>query len=184
LPRSDFYRVAVVEGRGWEMQSFVALARAIVPPDLSFIVTPLTVLVGAVSLLALVWAAHRRRDDERFLHLYGLAILTIPFVSPHLFLYDCLVLVIPVLVLISSGRATATVRWSLILAFPLMWTTPFRHFAVETESWPLTLMSAPWAIVPMAMLFHTLRGLAIHSERQKGSAEGIPVQAASDRAAA
>jgi hypothetical protein len=161
LPKSDFYRLAVVDGKGWEMQSFVTMARALLPKSAAGVVTPLTVTVAVAALAVLVYAVHRAKDeDDRFVRLYALAILTIPFVSPHLFLYDCLVLVIPVLILIDSGVAMNRVRWALIAAYPLLWTTPYRHFAVEQATWPLTALEAPWALVMMLVLYRALYQLA------------------------
>ncbi len=161
LPRSDFYRVNVVEGRGWEMQSFVALARALLPAGAAAAVTIVTILVGAGAVGLLVRSARRtRNDDQAFTRLFALALLTIPFMSPHLFLYDCLVLVIPVLFLLDAGMLVRRVRWALIIGYLFLWTTPYRHFAVETAAWPATLLAAPFALVAVVMLYRTLHDLA------------------------
>jgi hypothetical protein len=68
--------------------------------------------------------------------------------------------VIPVLILIDSGVAMNRVRWALIAAYPLLWTTPYRHFAVEQATWPLTALEAPWALVMMLVLYRALYQLA------------------------
>jgi hypothetical protein len=165
LPRSDFYRISVVEGRGWEMQSFVALARAMLPGGASSLVTILTVAVGTIAIGLLVRAAHRTRNVEQaFTRLFALALLTIPFVSPHLFLYDCLVFVIPVLFLLDAGVYVRQIRWALIIAYLALWTTPYRHFAVETADWPVTMLVAPFALVGVLMLYRVL--YTLHVERK------------------
>ncbi len=153
LPGSDFYQQSVVEGKGWEMQSFVALARALLPPSAQGAVAPVTVTAGMVAiglLVRAVWA--RQRDMQGLLQSFALALLAVPFVSPHLFLYDTLVLAIPVLLLVNADRASWGLRLALAFAYFCLWTTPYRHFAVEGLPWPATLVAAPWAIAAFGVI--------------------------------
>ncbi|MER3404908.1 MAG: hypothetical protein C4346_09125 [Chloroflexota bacterium] len=154
LPGSAFYRHAVVEGKGWEMQSFVALARAVLPPSLQAAVAPLTIVVGLIAGALLARSAMRHRQDERAVPaVFGLALLAVPFVSPHLFLYDTLILAIPVLLLANADLRDWVLRWVLALAYLCLWTTPYRHFAVEGLPWPATLVEAPWGQIAFVALF-------------------------------
>lgn len=154
LPGSSFYRQAVVEGKGWEMQSFVALARALLPPSAQAAVAPLTFVVGlaAVGLLARTAKCHRQ-DRSAVPAVFGLTLLAVPFVSPHLFLYDTLVLAIPVLLLVNADLGSWMLRTALALAYLFLWTTPYRHFAVEGLPWPATFVEAPWSQLTFVVLF-------------------------------
>ncbi len=154
LPGSAFYRQSVVEGKGWEMQSFVALARALLPPFAQAAVAPLTVVAGLVAVALVARAAMRHGQDGRAASdLFGLALLAVPFVSPHLFLYDTLVLAIPVLLLANADLRGWTLRLALVFAYLCLWTTPYRHFAVEELPWPATLVEAPWGLLAFVALF-------------------------------
>jgi hypothetical protein len=162
LPGSDFYRQSVVEGKGWEMQSFVALARAILPPSARAAIPALTIVVGLAAIGLLVRAAMHYRQEKRLApSLFGLALLAIPFVSPHLFLYDTLVLAIPVLLLANADLRGWTLRSALAFAYLGLWTTPYRHFVVEGSPWPATLAEAPWSqiafVALFALMYHRLR---------------------------
>jgi hypothetical protein len=154
LPRSEFYRHSVVAGKGWEMQSFVALVRALLPESAQDIVAPLTILAALVALGLFVRAAMHHCQDERAApFVFGLALLAVPFISPHLFLYDTLVLAIPVLLLANADLRGWAFRAALALTYLFLWSTPYRHFVVEGSPWPATLAEAPWSQVAFAALF-------------------------------
>ena len=154
LPGSDFYRQAVVEGKGWEMQSVVAMARIALPPVFDVAVTPLAVAIGLVAFWFLIRAgASVRLQPEALPWAFGVALLAVPLMSPHLFIYDCLVLAIPVLVLLNAGLQPRAVRSALLIAYLCLWTTPYRFFAVEDAKWPTTVLAAPWGLLAFVVLF-------------------------------
>lgn len=139
---SPLYNDAVQAGLTWKMQSLSALATALgAPPALVY---PL-LLVGAAIF---VWRT--RTGRYRSSYVWTLALLTTVTFSPHVMVYD-LVLLVPALAYFHSRHNTATTRLLAVVTCVLLWTIPLRYgLAAHYPSW--APLSAPWSALPLLCL--------------------------------
>jgi hypothetical protein len=153
LLTSNTYRFWVADRLGWKMQSLVALVRMVLPTPLSFLVVSIAAAGGIGFLLVFIWRALKPTGDSRkIILLYAFSVLGTIFVSPHLFLYDCVIFLLPAMILLNEGETNSAVRLSLVAAYALTWTAPLRYLLFKDLPWPLQVMGGPWTVLPLFVL--------------------------------
>lgn len=149
---SQRYDEQINVGQAWKQLSASALLVSIVPPSLVNAAQTLGLVLCAalvVAFLVVAWRAPR----ERWLDVWTLAALTTVVASPHLLVYDLLIAVPAVLVLLDR-HPSRRIRLALLAAFVLTYLNPIAHLLALKVSWPLTLVGAPWAVVPLLFLWY------------------------------
>jgi hypothetical protein len=125
-----------------KMQSLPALLQISEAGLLSTAFAIITLLGGQVSLFVASRSSREHPSaDPRFL--YAQAILLTALVSPHFFIYDCLILLIPALILLDSEPESPTIRVSLLANWPATWTGALRYVAFGWLPFPFWLLAAP-----------------------------------------
>lgn len=143
LLSSDIYREKLAEGAAWKMLSLAALVRHLgfedfVPFVVSAIMLVLMMLFGR--------SAARRGDACHFVLLYAVSMLMTFIFSPHLFLYDGVLLLLPALILLNEASASPGVRVSLVAAYVTTLFTPLGALHYPG------LAPGPWIVVPIVAL--------------------------------
>jgi hypothetical protein len=151
----------VQHGQAWKMLGFPSFIQALLPQGtdswLGPLLTVLPLPVGASILIVQILRLRKSHVDSQAVWIAALA-TTVVF-SPHLASYDA-ILCVPVIVYLLERRPTATVRVSAVAAFFLIYLAPALHFAAVNVSWPLTVIEAPWAALPLAAIWvEALRNL-------------------------
>jgi hypothetical protein len=149
---SERYDQQINVGQAWKQLSASALLVSIVPPALAQAaqVVGLGICVAlAATFLVVAWRAPR----AAWLDVWTLAALTTVVASPHLLVYDLLIAVPAVLVLLDR-HPSRRVRLALLAVFVLTYLNPLAHLLALKVSWPLTLVGAPWAVVPLLVLWY------------------------------
>ncbi len=152
LLTSDVYREQLAEGAAWKMLSLAALVRHL---GLESFVP----LVSGMALLALValFGRHalKQGDDRHFTLLYAVSVLMIFIVSPHLFLYDGILFLLPALILLNEDPYAPGIRVALTSAYVTTFFT-----SVGILEFP-DLAPGPWLVAPViALLLIARRMLA------------------------
>jgi hypothetical protein len=157
----------VQQDQAWKMVSVPAFLHAVLPEGAPGAVgTVLTVVVLSAAATALVLQLVRARrgaiaagggGERQVRSADGMVVLiatlsTIVVFSPHLVVYDA-VLFFPVAMFLLEHRPTVTVRLSLAAAFCMMWLAPVFHLTVGQLAWPFSVGAAPWAAIPLVILW-------------------------------
>ena len=153
LPFSDLYNTAVQIDQAWKMQSLPALVSTALPRDWSGIAAAIGIVVELIAILVFIrqlLRAHRAAVPE--LPLWMLAILVTVAASPHLVIYDLVLVLAPILYLLEHHN-TRTIRVSCVALFALTWTVPIRHVVAMDSAWPISLVEAAWTAVPLIVLW-------------------------------
>jgi hypothetical protein len=142
------YRSEVAIPDAWRMLSLPAFARGVVP-GVNDLVT-VTIVIGGLVLLG--WAVHRAPLPVA----YAAAVLVSVAIDPHCFLYDGMVLAVPIL-LRAGGLGWGAPSWALAALWGLTWAVPFRT-PPESGSFG----AVPWAVLPLlALMVAALRDAKI-----------------------
>lgn len=161
---SPLYMTEVQQGQAWKMVGLPSLLQALMPPGWGDGIAPLlttaSLPLGAAILLVTLLRLGRSAVDPQAVWIATLA-TTLTF-SPHLATYDA-VLFVPVVIFLLERRPTRTLRIAAASAFTLMWMVPPLHLAALSLPWPLSVVDAPWASLPLTVLWleslRTLRAL-------------------------
>lgn len=158
---SPLYMTEVQQGQAWKMVGLPSLLQALVPPGWGDGIAPLlttaSLPLGAAILLVTLLRLGRAAVDPQAVWIATLA-TTLTF-SPHLAIYDA-VLFVPVVIFLLERRPTRTLRIAAASAFTLMWMVPPLHLAALRLPWPLSAVDAPWASLPLTILWlESLRAL-------------------------
>ena len=145
------YRADVAVANTWRMLSLPAFIRGLGPdvPEL------LIVVVAVAGLIVLGWAVRRAPLATA----YAAMVLTSVAIDPHCFLYDGMVLAVPIL-LLAGGPGWGTPGWALTALWLLTWAMLFR-----TVPAPGTIAAIPWVALPLLAL--TIA--AWHDARDRGT---------------
>jgi hypothetical protein len=161
LLTSDHYQIGLAGGLAWKMHSASAAVRSLLPPSGGPYVSALGLAAGA-GLIAVAVHRQRRRCDQRAVSLaYALTVLVTALVNPHFFIYDCVLLWLPALVLLNEVPGRRAVKLSLAAAYALTLTASLRHAAVGEAAWPISLLGAQWTMLPLIAL------LCVTAERMR-----------------
>ncbi len=155
------YHQALQGSLGAKMQSATALLRPFVPASATLYVSAAALALGALLVASMARRYRRLAAGRRaFILLYGLALLVTGLVSPHFFIYDCVILLPPALFLLNETPASPSVRLALAAAYLATWTTALRYALFGRTPAPLALLLAgPWVIIPVAFLAARTRRL-------------------------
>lgn len=134
---SDGYRDEVAAADAWRMLSLPALLRAL-DPLLSNLAVAAIVLAGWVLVW---WVAPRAAPAGAF----AITIVVGVVIDPHCFLYDGMVLFVPVLLGLGLGNAWAVS--ALVALWAATWATTFRDAPAVG-----TVGAIPWAVLPLLAL--------------------------------
>jgi hypothetical protein len=161
----------------WKMQSLAPLFHALFQGPAVSLATPLTLVVDAILLAMFArMASQPCVGAPRFVLLFALSILTGALVSPYFFMYDCVILLVPSLVVLNEAASRPTIRFSLALAYVLAWTTLIRYSMFGSDPWPASLLAAPWAALALLALSFSARKLVQSvSVQEWTSADGSSV---------
>ncbi|HEX5163809.1 MAG TPA: hypothetical protein VFV93_00330 [Thermomicrobiales bacterium] len=144
------------------MQSLVALTRTLLPQSwLHGMLTHLISLIMLSAAITVLWKFNvnlKRRvaADQHLLVMYAATVVAIGLFSPHFFQYDCVILVLPMLIALELIPLTRQFRLALAAVLILGWATPLRYGLFEHRPWPIPLLNAPWAVLFTAFLLLTL----------------------------
>jgi hypothetical protein len=138
LLTSDAYRAEVAVPNAWRMLSLPAFVRGIFP-GVSDLVT-IAIVIGGLTLLG--WSV----CDAQLPAAYAATVLVSVAIDPHCFLYDGMVLAVPIL-LRAGGIGRGAPSWALALLWLLTWAVPFR-----APPAPGSVGSVPWAVLPLFVL--------------------------------
>jgi Glycosyltransferase family 87 len=164
--RSPLYAEQVQVGQAWKMQSLPALLESLTGVGLA---GPVLLAAG---LATLVWRL--RKGDTDIAHAWTMLTLVTVVTSPHVVLYD-LVLLLPCLAWLLSHVEWSAVRGPLVALFGLQWLTPVLHASAGALGPAGSILEAPWSALPLTLL--TVRTL-----RWRPPARSVPDS--SDRSAA
>ena len=159
---SSAYRSDIAIPNAWRMLSVPAFIAGLYPdvPELG------TAVIVVGGLVALGWAV--RRADPRLA--FAAAVLVSVVVAPHLFLYDCMVLAVPIL-LLAGGPPWGAPSWALAMLWSLTWLVPFQGAPATGTIW-----AVPWAVLPLLVLALA----ALHdAATRRGSLQAEPASARS-----
>ncbi|HEY8599383.1 MAG TPA: glycosyltransferase family 87 protein [Thermomicrobiales bacterium] len=160
LLASPLYQTAAQAGQAWKMLSFTALFRALLPVGLGGVAELLGILLGLVFAALFVVLALRSRQlgAERESALWGLAIVTTFLASPHVLIYD-LVVLIPSGMLLIEARSDQRVRVALAGLALLTWTAIIRNGLFAALPWPFSSLGGSWNALPLLALWLAAAGL-------------------------
>jgi hypothetical protein len=132
---SDTYRSEVAIPNAWRMLSLPAFVRGVIP-GASDLVT-VFIVIGGLALLG--WAIRYASLPAA----YAATVLVSVAIDPHCFLYDGLVLAVPIL-LRAGGPGWGAPSWALAALWLLTWTVPFRRPPA-----PGSIEAVPWVVLPL-----------------------------------
>jgi alpha-1,2-mannosyltransferase len=135
---SDSYRSEVAIPDAWRMLSLPAFVRGVVP-GVNDLVT-VAIVIGGLVLLG--WAVRRAPLPVAF----AATVLVSVAIDPHCFLYDGIVLAVPIL-LHAGGLGWGAPLWALAALWLLTWAVPFR-----TPPEPGSVGAVPWTVLPLLAL--------------------------------
>jgi alpha-1,2-mannosyltransferase len=135
---SDAYHSEVAIRDAWRMLSLPAFVRGVVP-GVSDLVT-VGIAIGGLVLLG--WAVRRTPLPVAF----AATVLVSVAIDPHCFLYDGMVLAVPIL-LHAGGTGWGAPSWALAALWLLSWAVPFRTLP-ESGS----IGAVPWTVLPLLAL--------------------------------
>jgi hypothetical protein len=149
---SDTYRDEIAIPNAWRMLSLPAFARSIVPGGNDLI----TVAIVIAGLALLGWAIRYASLPTA----YAATVLVSVAIDPHCFLYDGLVLAVPIL-LRAGGPGWGAPSWALATLWLLTWAVSFR-----TPPTPGSVGAVPWVVLPLlALLGAALRDARVQHDR-------------------
>ena len=159
LPFQDAYREAVQVGQAWKMQGLPSFVTAIMPPSLGRTAEVVGLLAAIILLTLFVTACRRWPTSQGEVGMWAFASVTTVLLSPHLVVYD-LVLLLPAVLYLLERHDTATVRVALLALFVITWMAPAAHRLAAAAPWPLSVVGAGWGAIPILVLWRVFRNSA------------------------
>lgn len=153
---SPAYSELVQIDQAWKMAGLPALILTFAPPswapEVAAFGTFLTIGILSYAIWRIVTWAKADVDPRA---LWAFAIIATILASPHLVLYDLVLVLIPALYLaeIANNRS---VRVSLLLLYFLAWLTGVKHIVALELVWPATLIDLSWVTLPILVLWWEL----------------------------
>lgn len=181
LLTSDVYRQGIAADLSWKMLSLPAFVRSLfqgfaLPAPALNLLSAMALGAGGVLLGAIARLPRREPDQRGLALLYALAVLITAAASPHFFLYDATLLLLPALILLDAFPASAAIRVSLAAGYVLTWITPLVHLLFGNAPWPLAVLAAPWAVLPLLVLLWTAAGAVVdrHPAQRAPAISALP----------
>jgi Gpi18-like mannosyltransferase len=171
----------VQAGQAWKMVSIPAFLHALVPQNLHpgsmTLIVLMVIAAAAASLVRRVLnlpllESHGRKNraalivDSDPVALLIAALATTVAFSPHLVVYDA-ILVVPVALFLLEHRPSRTVRLALVVFFATTWLAPTLHIAADGLPWPLSVLDAPWSAIPLLVLWWESMKLVQQQQQQQ-----------------
>jgi len=156
LPFQEAYSKAVQVGQAWKMQGLPSLVTSLMPTDLAQGARVVGLLVAVIILALFVADCHRWPTSRGDVGMWAFAALTTVLLSPHLVVYD-LVLLLPALLYLLERHDTPLVRVALFALFVITWAAPIGHLLATAMPWPLSVVGAGWGAMPIFVLWRAFR---------------------------
>jgi alpha-1,2-mannosyltransferase len=147
---SPAYRAEVAIPNAWRMLSLPAFVRGVFPGASDLI----AVVIAIGGLVLLGWSIRRAPLPAA----YAAAVLVSVMIDPHCFLYDGMVLAVPIL-LLAGGPGWGAPGWALAAFWLLTWAILFRNAPA-----PGSVGAIPWVVLPLLAI--TIA--ALHDARTRG----------------
>ena len=172
LPFGDAYRQAVHVGMAWKMQGLPSFATSVMPPGLARAADVVGLLAILVILVLFIAAYRRWPMSYGDAGIWAFAALTTVLVSPHLFVYD-LVVLLPAVLYLLERHGTPLVHMALFALFVITWIAPAGHFLGGAAPWPISVVGAGWGAVPIFILWRVF----LSSDRWLGGRPAFQTEA-------
>jgi hypothetical protein len=141
---SPLYQESVQVGQTWKMQSVSSLLTALGAP------AAVSYLVLALGASALVLTTRRIGHDSA--QVWALTVLTTVVFSPHVMLYD-LVILLPAMTWVAYRLNVRAVRLLSVALAALLATVALRYAVSSTSQDHWALLAAPWSALPLLGLW-------------------------------
>lgn len=161
---SDRYDEQVTRGQAWKQQTVPALLVSLAPAGLARPALVLGLLASAVLVAAMLVVAARAPRGQ-LLEVWALVALTTVVASPHLLGYDLLV-ALPALLVLLDRHGSRRVRLALLALFLLTYLGPALHSLALRVDQPLTAVGAPWAVLPLLVLWWDALRACLPAQRE------------------
>lgn len=166
LLTSTTYEEHLLGELGWKMATVGSLLRSFVPGSMAS-GTFMTVMNIGVLVIGgmLLWKIRQHihdnvRDINALTLSFATGVLIATTFAPHAFIYDSVLLVLPLMIFLNAFRQSAPLRVSVAAAYLIAWTTPLRVVAFADVGWPASVLMSPWVVVPiLACLLIVYRNL-------------------------
>lgn len=163
LPFRDAYREAVQVGQAWKMQGVPSFLTSLAPPGLAGAAEVIGLLAAGIILALFVTSCLRWPTSRGDAGMWAFAALTTVLASPHLVVYD-LVLLLPAVLYLLERQDISTVRVALFALFVITWMAPAGHLLGRSAPWPISVVGAGWGAVPIFILWRVF----LRSDRSSG----------------
>ena len=163
LPFRDAYREAVQVGQAWKMQGLPSFITSLMPPGLTREAEVAGLLAAGIVLVLFVTSCRRWPTSRGDAGMWAFAALTTVLASPHLVVYD-LVLLLPAVLYLLERQDVSTVRVALFALFVITWMAPAGHLLGRAAPWPISVVGAGWGAVPIFILWRVF----LRSDRSSG----------------
>jgi hypothetical protein len=132
----------------WNQLSLAALARGVLGASpLLPVLTAAFAIIPTILLVA--YARSLPVGEASMLHLYGVAIVVGLLVTPYAFVYDGIVLTVPLALAQPVLLGSPLARRSAALAYVLLWSNLPRYIAFGGSAYPVAILAG--AIAPLAL---------------------------------
>jgi len=152
LPFRDAYRQGVQVGQAWKMEGLPSFVTALMPPGLARTGEVAGLLVTCAVLFLFVRACRRWPPPSGDVGMWAFAAVTTVLLSPHLVVYD-LVLLLPSVLYLLERNDSPGVRVAFFALFAITWTAPMGHLLAGAVPWPISVVGAGWGAVPVLILW-------------------------------
>ena len=152
LPFGDAYRESVQVGQSWKMQGIPSFVTSLMPSGLAREGEVVGLLAAFVILVFFITTCRRWPTSRGDLGMWAFAALTTVLLSPHLVVYD-LLLLLPAVLYLLERQDNPTVRVALFALFVITWMAPVGHLLAAAVPWPLSVIGAGWGAVPILVLW-------------------------------
>ena len=152
LPFQAAYREAVQVGQAWKMQGVPSFITSLMPPGMTQEAEVVGLLAVGIIVALFVTSCRRWPTSGGDAGMWAFAALTTVLASPHLVVYD-LVLLLPAVLYLLERQDVSTVRVALFALFVITWMAPAGHFLGRAAPWPISVVGAGWGSVPIFILW-------------------------------
>jgi hypothetical protein len=150
------YQNIIQVDHAWKMQGISSLLASVAPSGIAKSAEYVGVGIAAAIVGAFLHnlARHRGRPE---LEVWSFTFLTTALISPHLAIYD-LVVIIPSMLYLLDRYNTRAVRLSLLFLFLITWSMAARHVAAARLPWPLSgLVGGSWSALAIGIMGYEMR---------------------------